>query len=499
MTSADVFAQIERMGQLPSLPRTLLSIQNVASDDRSSADDLADVILEDQALTMRVLKVVNSAMYQRMGGERVRTVHRAVVVLGFETVRKLALGLSVFDMMSKLSRSPQLAKIARHSLITAGLAQLLAEASGTMPPEEAFVTALVHDIGKVVLIECSAATMDAVQRDVARGVPALEAERRRFGISHDRAGRRLAVRWQLPIDLQNVIGDHHDIDAHQPPRRLDPHLGTIVFANALANAVDNEDQATRLLQKAARTLGIPSARVESLAAQLQVEVADLAERLDLDVGDLALYTDVVNAPGSASRAPRHLTEKELARRTVCQLELYQRVGEGLARGDEPGGLIQAIVDGAAEILGFERVVLLSIDRAARRFRPWAWAGIAAGELAPRLQLPATRDTGALALAYLERRAFHAPAARSDIYRGQVGDELLEITRCVGLAVAPVMIPRGPIGVLYADGGPDGQDVVAEQASELSGLAAQIGLVCGLSPSTSDSVSVGGSSRFSTTR
>ena len=125
MKSADVFEQIEKMGGLPSLPQTLLNIQKVANDNRSSAEDLAECILRDQALTMRVLKVVNSVMYQRRNREQVRTVRRAVIVMGFNAVRQLALGLSVFDMMSKLSRSPQLVHIARHSLVTAGFAQVL--------------------------------------------------------------------------------------------------------------------------------------------------------------------------------------------------------------------------------------------------------------------------------------------------------------------------------------------------------------------------------------
>lgn len=483
MTSADVFAQIERMGKLPSLPRTLLNIQQVASDRRSSAEDLARCILEDQALTLRVLKVVNSALYQRQDRERVRTVHRAVVVMGFETVRKLALGLSVFDMMSKLSRSPQLADISRHSLTTAALAQLLAETSDTVPPEEAFVTALVHDIGKVVLIECSARAMDAVMRDIGRGVPTLEAERRHFGISHDRAGRRLAARWGLPEELQNVIGDHHDVDPLQPPRRLDPRLGVIVFANELSHCMAGDgrpDQATLVLHRAARSLGIPAAALEPLSRQLRVEVADLAERVGVDVGDVAAYADVVNVPGSTSQAPRHLSDAEVAERTTDLLELYRHVGQGLASGDDPNDVVRIILEGAVDILGFERVVLLRVDRAARRFRPWAWAGIEAARLAQALQLPLRRDEGALATAFLDRRLVHAPLARSSVYRGLVGDELLAAARCTGFAAAPVRTPRGVVAVLYGDGGPDGHDVGAEQAGELAGLASQLGLVCGVS-------------------
>jgi putative nucleotidyltransferase with HDIG domain len=478
MNSADVFAQIERMGDLPSLPRTLLSIQRVATDERSSAEDLAACILADQALTMRVLKVVNSVMYRTRHDETVRTVHRAVIVLGFETVRKLALGLSVFDMMSKLSRSPVLADIARHSLATAAMAQVLAEESHAVPAEEAFVIALLHDIGKVVLVECSPAAMDAALADATAGVPTIEAERRHFGLSHDRAGRRLAERWQLPAEIQNVIGDHHDIDPLRPPQRLDPMLAVIVFANALSRFGEHDVAAAGMLQRAARTHGIPSARLETLHRRLHESVANLAGCLGLEVGDLAAYGDVVNVAGSASIAPRRLDETEIARRTARLLELYRQVGQSVARGEDPDELVQAVLDGAVEILGFERVVLLRRDRGARHLQAWAWAGIEAGPLASRLTLPLRRRTGPLALAAIRGRTYHVPAARSEAYGDLAGADLLEAARCNGYAVAPVLMRESAIGVLYGDGGPDGQDVSAEQASELAGLALQIGLICG---------------------
>jgi putative nucleotidyltransferase with HDIG domain len=477
MNSADVFAQIERMGELPSLPRTLLSIQRVASDERSSADDLAGCILGDQALTMRVLKVVNSVMYRTRADEKVRTVHRAVVVLGFETVRKLALGLSVFDMMSKLSRSPLLADVARHSLATAAMAQVLAEEAGRVPPEEAFVTALVHDIGKVVLVECSPAAMDAALADVAAGVPPLEAERRRCGLSHDRAGRRLAERWQLPVEIQNVIGDHHDIEPLRPPRRLDPRLAVIVFANALEHARADETAGAAVLHRAARTLGIRSCRLETLHRRLREAVVHLAACLGLEGDNLAAYGAVVNAPGSASVAPRRLDEAEIARRTARLLELYRSVGQGVAAGQDPADLARLVLEGAVEILGFERVVLLRRDRAARRLVASEWAGLDAGTLAAELALPLRRETGPLALAALRGRAYHVPMARSEAYGELAGAEVLRRTRCRGYAVAPVSTPDGVVAVLYGDGGADGDDVAAEQASELAGLALQLGLVC----------------------
>jgi len=482
MNSADVFEQIEKMGELPSLPQHLLMIQKVATNEQSSAEDLAQCILRDQALTMRVLRMVNSAMYQRRNKELVKTVRRSVIIMGFESVRKLALGLSVFDMMSKLSRSPYLATITQHSLITAGFAQILAEASGRVAPEEAFVTALVHDIGKVVLLECSAAAMDRVLHDVAAGSDTLEAERLYFGITHDRAGRRLAARWRLPITLQNIIGDHHDIDPLHPPTSLDPMLAVIVYANAMSSFTGDPAKGAeefRLLRKACKTLGISTSRLEDIHTRVSEEIPDLAASLGLDNIELSEFTQVVNVDGSATVAPLRMLPEEIARRTSGQLELYRSVGAGVALGRDPGELMDEILKGAVAILGFERVVLLQVDRASRCFVPVRWAGVDARELAVQMTFPLTLEVGALARAVFDQRAYHVPMANSTAYNNLAGDTLLKVAQCTGFVVSPVTADGGVRAVIYADCGPGGDDVVAEQAQELSGLATQLGLVMGM--------------------
>jgi HD-like signal output (HDOD) protein len=478
MNSADVLAQIETIGELPILPHTLLQIQKVATDDRSSADDLAQVILRDQSLTMRVLRMVNSAMYQRRGREKVTTVRRAVIVLGFETVRKLALGLSVFDMMSKLSRSPHLMQVTRHSLITAAFAQRLAEASGRVPPEEAFVTALIHDVGKVVLIECSPAAYDQVLDEIAQGAHTIDAERKHFGMSHDRAGRRLAARWKLPTSIQTVIGDHHDFDPLHPPRQLDPQIATIIYADAMSRFTFSDESQARemkVLNRAGKVLGIPLAQLDDLYQQIDHEISQLASAVDVSMGDLRSFGVLVNAEGSATVAPP-MSEEEKAERTARQLELYRAIGTGVASGRRPKDLLREILDGVVQVLGLERVILFRVNHDRRELRPMIWQGAGMDDPVAELTLPLRHDTGAVALCALQRRPFHVPAARSEAYEGQAGAELLERTKTCGFACAPVTSPDGVAAVLFADHGPDGADCAFESAQELNGLAAQIGLV-----------------------
>ena len=478
MNSADVLAQIETIGELPILPQTLLQIQKVATDDRSSADDLAQVILRDQSLTMRVLRMVNSALYQRRTREKVKTVRRAVIVLGFETVRKLALGLSVFDMMSKLSRSPHLLDVTQHSLITATFAQMLAEASGRMPPEEAFVTALIHDVSMVVLIECSPETYDHVLVEIAAGEHTIDAERRHFGMSHDRAGRRLALKWKLPHSIQNVIGDHHDFDPLHPPRKLDPVIGTIIYADAMSRfRCTPEAQAAemKVLDRAGKTLGIPLAAIDDLYRRVDTEIDQMAEAVELSLGDLREFGILVNADGSAAVAPPTGPE-ELAERTARQLELYRAIGAGVAAGRRPKDLLREILDGVVQVLGFARVVLFRVNNVERKLVPMIWQGADMKQLAEDLTLPLEHETGVLALCAMQRRSYHVPSARSEAYDGQAGQRLLALTRSTGFACSPVSTSEGVAAVLFADHGPEGPDCAYESAKELEGLATQVGLV-----------------------
>lgn len=475
MQSHDVFARLDTMGELPVLPQVLLRIQKVTKDERSTARDLAQVICGDQVLTARILRIVNSAYYARARSEPIKTVERAVVVLGFQVVRKLALGLSVFDMMRRLSRSPHIAQIAEHSTVVAAIARRLAEVSGKVPPEEAFVAALVHDIGKLVLIECAPDLYEQALRDHDAGQPLPEAERERFGLTHERAGRKLAAKWKLPRDLQQVIGDHHGVDVLDPPDKADPVLLILAYADAISRfrCDDAHREAERaILEAAGRALGTPVDRLGELVAGITDQIGDLAESIEVPLEELRDYAALVSDQ-TAAPAP---VDDNLERRTAEQLALYRRLGEGMARGESKEMLLELILRGAQNVLGLQRVILFRVDRDAMRLRRWMTAGIGAEELSSQLELPLERSSGALALSALHRRSYYLPAAQSVEEHELAGPTLVETSRTSSFASVPVVGPQGVVGVLWGDLGPDGPQLPALFARELSGLAVQAGLV-----------------------
>ena len=148
---------LDDSGELPSLPTVVVTMLQRVEDPSSGASDLTEIISTDYALSAKVLKLVNSAFYGFP--QSISSIQRAVVVLGFNTVKNLTLALSVVDLFAGekggIQVSADCPKFTQesfwdHSLCTAVAAKTLATALHMPTPEESFVAGLLHDMGKTV-------------------------------------------------------------------------------------------------------------------------------------------------------------------------------------------------------------------------------------------------------------------------------------------------------------------------------------------------------------
>jgi putative nucleotidyltransferase with HDIG domain len=182
----------------------------LVNNPKSSAKDLARVITDDQVLTARLLKLVNSSFYGFP--QRISTVTAAIVLLGFDAIRNLLLTTSVFDLFAGKPKDGQLNReqFWDHSLGCAVGAKVIGNTLRHDKVEELFVSGLLHDIGKIV-------EMMFLPKDFARVAELVEkenllivdAETKVLGFSHAEIGQLLAERWNLPPKLVSVIACHH--------------------------------------------------------------------------------------------------------------------------------------------------------------------------------------------------------------------------------------------------------------------------------------------------
>lgn len=226
---AAVEEALARLNDLATLPEVAQRVMEAANDPDSDADDVERLVSGDAVLASRVLKVVNSSFYGMPG--QVASIHQAVVVLGLNAVRNIAVAAS----LGKLFRGTQLndfydaRELWEHSTTVACASRLLAKKAG-LDPEVAFLLGMLHDIGFVLEAQFARARLgDAVRRKQATpdaSFIALETEA--VGASHQDFGRELCARWQFPLLFQQVVGCHHE------PERLegDAHRLAVVLAVA---------------------------------------------------------------------------------------------------------------------------------------------------------------------------------------------------------------------------------------------------------------------------
>jgi putative nucleotidyltransferase with HDIG domain len=200
---------IRGLDDLPTLPRTVLRITELINNPKSSARDLARVITDDQVLTARLLRLVNSSFYGFP--QKITTVTAAIVLVGFEPIRHLLLSTSIFDLFSSNHAFKGLREqLWDHSLACALGAKAIGQRILHDKVEELFVCALLHDIGKIVAMHTLGAeysTVVAAARD--EHLLLLEVETRRLPFTHAEIGGLLAEKWNLPPMVAEVIQFHH--------------------------------------------------------------------------------------------------------------------------------------------------------------------------------------------------------------------------------------------------------------------------------------------------
>jgi len=226
---------VSNIRNLPTPPIVFHQIQKVLSDPDVSAAQVANILAEDPAMSVKVLKLTNSSFYGL--SRTVDSVKQAIVIVGLEALKNLVLSAAVLDMFkgSNIDSDYQ-ERFWRHSLATGFCARLLAkqvDGSKAIDPEGAFSAGLLHDVGKLV-IGCFLSEEAEVlkqQRDAGDNSTDVDLENRELGYNHAQVGGCLAEVWKLPPRLIEAITYHHSPHT----RETDDITPTLVhIANHLA-------------------------------------------------------------------------------------------------------------------------------------------------------------------------------------------------------------------------------------------------------------------------
>jgi HD-like signal output (HDOD) protein len=196
--------------KLPVFNRVALRLQEMIGRNNYGAQDIADLIQQDQALTSHILKVANSSFY--MGLSPVKTLTSAATRLGGNTLVTLAHVVTQRDLYRTRVKQfkPWIARLWSHALGVAVSSKWLAQNMGYQTAaEEAFMAGLLHDIGKLLLMRI---IDELMVRGEVRGKVSVNLVREIMADMHAEYGRIYLETINMPESYSKVAGDHHSND-----------------------------------------------------------------------------------------------------------------------------------------------------------------------------------------------------------------------------------------------------------------------------------------------
>lgn len=221
---------IERsLKDLPPLPEVVARVLMETESPNATAAQVERLIGSDQALAAKVLRVVNSAYYGLSG--QVTSLGQAVVILGMQQIRNLALSMAALSTFKPRTPRQQqtLQQFWMHSFGSAAAVQIIAKAKGlpTKDAETAFVGGLLHDIGRLFLFVNFTEIYDDLIRYAGQKDKSVdEAEIMFLGLTHAAVGEEMAKKWNMPPLLVQMIARHEGpFDAQDDPRLFAVHMG----------------------------------------------------------------------------------------------------------------------------------------------------------------------------------------------------------------------------------------------------------------------------------
>lgn len=341
---------LEQLDALPTLSPVATRLLQIASAEDSDLHEVVRLIESDPALTMRILSLCRRASVGLPAS--VNTVHKAVVMLGLETVQAATLSVSVYEILESAAQAREEDReregirpvrafdrigFWKHSIGVACAADLIARNQPQLHVacDEAFVAGLLHDIGKPMLeLVLPRAYANVIRLCETRHAAAAGIERAVLGIDHHTAARRVATRWGLPEPLVQVMWLHGQRPEALPADGHRELICIITIAKLLCRHLhigfSGDFDVAPPLEATARQYGIDASKLEIITPLIHTEVADRMSVLGLDhetpAGELLHSIAAANRKlGSLHQTLQHRSRRAAdAERTLDQVTAFLR-------------------------------------------------------------------------------------------------------------------------------------------------------------------------------
>ncbi|MBN2311301.1 MAG: HDOD domain-containing protein [Candidatus Hydrogenedentes bacterium] len=267
---------LEEIVTLPSLPSTVTRLTRLINEPDCPLSEVSKAISVDPALSLKTLRLVNSAFYGVKN--KVTSIEQAVTLLGLKVIKNLVFTASVFETLNSGT-----GLFLMHSVACGAAMRLLVEAvpmGVPVEPDDAFAFGLLHDVGKIIFEEFLPKEMDQARRLAQeQGLPSFEAEGAVIGADHAEMGARLAQSWKLSDEVVDAIAGHHQLERCGAPelRKAAALLSIADFQCIACGLAPPPRRGARVDEEMWAAAGITSVQIAPIVDRFMDQLPDVFE------------------------------------------------------------------------------------------------------------------------------------------------------------------------------------------------------------------------------
>jgi eukaryotic-like serine/threonine-protein kinase len=496
--------RMRHKSDFPALSESVSTINRIAQSDKDSVQKLSSTILRDFALTNKILKLVNSAFFRTSGGGSISTVSRAILVLGFDAVRNLAITVILFEHLQKSPAKAHLMEQFIKSNFAALMARNMGKKAGAYDGEQAFICSLFHSLGRLLAQFYFPDEAEEVRRVMEqRKLTEPSASAKVLGLSYSELGMGIAKTWGFPA---LIVGSMQELPAgpvHRP-HTVDERLRLLSgAANEICEVIAGKSPEERkkalegLLSRFGEHLSINEAELKNLIDRSGIELSEFASvchvnlaqsafgkqlkaiagkglaasaegdaitALNTDLGGSVLGDRAVTTatPGARGMEP----PGEAADAQAILTAGIQDISNTLVEGFKLNDILRIILETMYRAMGFRRVILSIKDARTNTMQARFGFGSDANEVAKdfRFSLASPPDVFIAAL-----------TKGVDILISDIDDEHIKarvpawFRKAVSaktFVLLPLTMKGNPVALIYADRENAGEIKIAEKELSL---------------------------------
>ena len=452
--------------EMPIFGRTVQSVLSVAEDEAAPAAKLAGVVLQDASMTTRVLKLANSTYYNPRE-QGISTISRAVIVLGFNTVRNMCLSISLVDSFVRGSNRDRLTSELARAIHAAVQARSIAVVRGDKSPEEVFIATLLYHIGDMAFWCFSGEEGEELDKVMQQpGYTPEQAQEEVLGFRLKELSQNLAQEWRLnPLLRETLKGTKSD------------RTSNITLAHSLAHMAEEKgwksEEAEEIVKKIAKMSGKSNKQITEELHHNAREAAHIAGYYGA-----ASAAKAIPLPGNgkesaledeAEEAPAQFPEPD----SMLQLKILRELALTLETSSDFNMIMELVLEGIYRGIGMDRVLFALITPDRKGLRAKFGLGHKQDELTTNFHFTKRPDTPNIFFEVLEKgRCMWFDEKTHPELRRLVGSSITGAIGRIPFFISPLEVNGNRIGLIYADRGPSRRPLDAEAFDSFQHFAKQ---------------------------